>query len=255
MTRLLAELLHPFTLPFLVVGFGVVFLWFRRREGRGRLLLITVPFAILTLLCTPAAGRLAVGSLEWRYLPAEHQPAEADAIVVLSGGLRRLAGAWPEEVLGTDTLRRCLTAVRVYNDNPGLPVVVTGGKKNPNIPGPLTAHVMRDFVVSLGVPPDSIIVEDQSRNTHENAAFTRQLLEKQRFDRVILVTEASHMLRSELCFRKEGFTVIPRCCYFRTDAFEWKLEAFLPRPSAVRNWQLASHEWLGLVWYRVRGWV
>jgi hypothetical protein len=80
-------LLEPLTLFYLLLLVALLNLWRKPRPPRRRLLLMTGAFAGLTVVCCSPMAYLALGSLEWRYPPLEHRPADAQAIVVLSSGV------------------------------------------------------------------------------------------------------------------------------------------------------------------------
>jgi uncharacterized SAM-binding protein YcdF (DUF218 family) len=71
--------------------------------------------------------------------------------------------------------------------------------------------------------------------------------------RIILVTDAIHLRRAELCFRKQGFDIIPSGCNYGASQFNWSPLTFLPTPGAATSIRRALHEWIGILYYRVRG--
>ena len=253
MYRFLVDLLQPFLLLYLLTALALDNLWRKRRDKPGRLLLVTVPLAALAVACTPAVAYLALGSLEWHYPPQYDRPHDAEAIVVLGGSMLS-----PDEVrlraeLGEDSLYRCLHAVRLYHQGEPCPIVVSGGNVDPDTPGPALAEVMRDFLLEQGVAEADLLMEDQSRNTYENAAKTSPLLRRRGIDKIVLVTDATHLLRAPRCFRAQGFEVAPSGCRYRATRFEWSLFEFLPSPYAAQHIQRALHEWLGMTWYWLSG--
>jgi len=102
-------LLQPFPLLYIAAAVGLALLWRNRVAARKRLMLVTVPFVLLGVICTPAVGYLALGSLEWRYPPGTELPEGTQAIVVLSGSVRPLDATSSAVELGPDTLLQCLT--------------------------------------------------------------------------------------------------------------------------------------------------
>jgi uncharacterized SAM-binding protein YcdF (DUF218 family) len=212
-----------------------------------------VAFVGLTLVCTPAAAHLALGSLEWQYCPADEMPDDAQAIVVLSAGIRPPSGARAQAELDEDSLQRCLHAADLYRQRPTCTVVVSGGKVDADGPGPACAPVMRDFLVRLGVRASDIVVEDSSRTTYENAVECVKLLKQRRLDRVVLVTDAVDMFRALRCFRKQGLEPTPSPCHYHATAFEVSFFAFVPSLGAAGACQRAWHEWLGTAWYWLKG--
>jgi uncharacterized SAM-binding protein YcdF (DUF218 family) len=208
-----------------------------------------VPLVIFTIACMPAVAYLAIGSLEWYYPPRLDRPEQVEAIVVLSGGMRP-----PNEVrlraeLSEDTLVRCVEGIRLYHQAEPCPIVVTGGKVDPNTPGPALAEMMREFLLAQGVAPEDLLVEDRARTTFENARFTAELLRERDIHRIVLVTDAMHMLRAQRCFLAQGIEVEPFGCRYRATQSGWSPGNFLPSPGAARGIQQAAHEWLGIIWY------
>jgi uncharacterized SAM-binding protein YcdF (DUF218 family) len=197
---------------------------------------------------------LALGSLEWRYPPRAPGPTSAQAIVVLSAGALHADAVRIRDELTEPSLVRCLQAAEVYHhQEPRLPVLVTGGNLDRHARGRPDADLMRDFLVTLGVGPADLIVENAARSTYENALESRKLLERRGIREIILVTDASHMLRAVRCFRKQGIAATPSACRHRATEFRWSLAQFLPSPGAAGSCLDTAHEWLGLAWYLMRG--
>ena len=70
---------------------------------------------------------------------------------------------------------------------------------------------------------------------------------------VDLVTDALHMSRAVQCFRKQGVEVVPAPCHYQAGGLEGSLVDFLPTANAVEECRDAAHEWLGSLWYRLKG--
>jgi len=75
-----------------------------------------------------------------------------------------------------------------------------------------------------------------------------------RLCRIVMVTDAYHMLRADACFRKQSFTVIPAACGYRT-YHNFQLSDLLPGWEPIAWNEAAVHESIGLVWYRLHGWI
>jgi uncharacterized SAM-binding protein YcdF (DUF218 family) len=253
MYELVVSLLQPFTLLYLLVLAATVNLWRKPREKRRRLLFLTLAVVGLTLVCTPAVAHVALGSLEWQYDPIEEIPDDAQAIVVLAAGLRPPSGARAEAELDEDSLQRCLHAANLYRRRPTCKVIVSGGKVDPESPGPTCAQVMAEFLVRLGVPASDIVQENSSRTTYENAVESAKLLQQRHIRKAVLVVDAVDMFRALRCFRKQGVELVPSPCHYRATEFRASLFAFVPSPSAAQAWQRAGHEWLGTAWYWLKG--
>ena len=101
---------------------------------------------------------------------------------------------------------------------------------------------------SVGIGEAFILKEDRSRNTVENARYTKLLCEKMGMDKVILVTSGYHLPRSVLIFEREGVPVIPYPTDYKTNQ-EIAIDAFSFTPSAeaVRTSAIAMKEYLGIL--------
>jgi uncharacterized SAM-binding protein YcdF (DUF218 family) len=115
------------------------------------------------------------------------------------------------------------------------------------------AEVAGRFFRDMGVDPGRVVLEARSRNTWENAVFTRDLVAPRPTERWLLVTSAMHMPRVIGIFRQVGFPVIAYPVDYRTSGqwFEWTLHK--NAPEMLRLVDLAAHEWFGLFVYRLIG--
>jgi uncharacterized SAM-binding protein YcdF (DUF218 family) len=112
---------------------------------------------------------------------------------------------------------------------------------------------MRDFLVSQGVGEEYILLEGRSGSTYENAVEVSKLLRARGIEQAMLVTDAASLLRADMCFLRQGIDVIPSGCRYRTlGGLPLSAEDFLPSVNAAKNVSEAWHEWLGLIWYRIR---
>lgn len=253
MYRLLVDIcLDPFLLLFAAVMVAAANLWRKPRARVSRILLLSVTLVALLLVCTPAVAHLAVGSLESQFPPAPgERPDDAQALVVLSGGLTSLDDQGTRVQLSPDTYYRCRMALRLYRQGDPIPIVASGGKVDPDRPGPTLAAAMRDFLVSNGVDADDVIVEEQSSTTFENAMHSADLLQRRHVSRFVLITDAIHLPRAARCFRRQGLVPTARASRRFAESFRWELRSFLPSPTAARHVKMVVHEWVGLAWYRL----
>jgi uncharacterized SAM-binding protein YcdF (DUF218 family) len=155
--------------------------------------------------------------------------------------------------LDEDVLKRCLHAAHLYDQGPPCLVLVSGGKVDPDDPGPTCAPVMADFLGRLGVKRSDLLLEEEARTTHENAVECAKVLRARGIRRVILVVDAVDMFRAAGCLRQQGIEVLPSPCHFRAARFRLAPSAFSPSPDGAAGVQRAWHEWLGALWYWLRG--
>jgi len=253
MYRFLVKALDPFLILYVLVALAVVNLWRRPAESRRRRWLLTAPFIGLTVVCLPFVSYFVIGSLEWWYRPLNERPPDVEAIVVLSSEKRPPDNVRPYAVLGEESMYRCLHAARLYRHGPPCPVLVSGGKVIADDPGPTLAELMQDFLHSHGVADEDLIVEPGSRNTYENALESAALLRERGIERIVVVADAMDLLRADLCFRKQGFEPVMAGTNHRAARWQWHAFNFLPSPGAAKGIERATHEWLGIAWYWLRG--
>lgn len=216
------------------------------RNGGHPLALLFVAAGLWAVSAAPLSDRLMAGLEKGLSIPPD--PKEG-AIVLLGGGVE---GGSPDAggkgVPTGEMMVRLVAAARLQKRT-GLPVVVSGGRPFESLSP--EAPVIHRFLVELGVPPARILVEDRSRDTLENAAFTRRLMARRSIPKAILVTSAFHMRRARFLFEREGVDVVPYPTAFRTwDGKRYGGQDWLPTASALRNSVLAFKEYLGYAWYR-----
>lgn len=252
MYELVVQLLDPYTFLLGCLAASMIWVW-RRQLPRGRpLVAATILLVLLCVLSTQAAGFLALRSLERSYPPTYEVPRATDTIVVLSGGVFLDDDTGTSVRLGQETVLRCLHAARLYKQAGRCRMILSGGKIDWSSPGPAFSEVMRKFMIELGVHADDIVVENRSSTTYENALYSKLLLPRSGDARIFLVTEASHMYRSEHCFRAQGVEVIPAPCDHHALHWEFLPGKFLPSSHGISQISRAAHEYLGIVWYILR---
>jgi len=168
---------------------------------------------------------------------------DAQAIVVLSGAVDDASDERPYPIVGQDTYVRVKHAAWLYKFWHHRPVLACGHKG---------ADTMRKVLVSEGVPPESIWLENQSRSTRENAVNCQKILQGRGLSRIALVVNASSMVRAAASFRKVGIDVVPAPCWFNHVETGWGL---VPSWSSIQLNGETIHEMVGIVWYKLRGWI
>ena len=106
---------------------------------------------------------------------------------------------------------------------------------------------------SFGIAKQRILLEDKSRDTDENARFTRDLVQPKPAERWLIVTSAHHMPRSVGVFRAAGFPVEAFPVDYRTRGAIDLLRPFATLGDGLRRTDTATREWVGLVMYRLAG--
>jgi len=220
-------------LIFAFVGLAIA----RRRARLGRGLAIASLVA-LTVLAMPVVGGLLIRSLGAVAPLDTSRIANAQAIVVLSGGTRRYAGEYRGPTVGTLTLERLRYAARLARQT-RLPVLVSGGRvRNAPPEALLICEVMSEF----GIPVRWL--ETRSRTTHENAKYSAAILEASGVRQIILVGHSFDFPRSRKEFEAAGIQVIPAPINIPSEApLDWG--DFWPSVGGLRLSYYAIYEILG----------
>jgi uncharacterized SAM-binding protein YcdF (DUF218 family) len=219
--------------------------WGRRFAAAGVLLLLAMSFGPI--------GQLLAVPLETRFPPPSRDMAPPDGIIVLGGTVDEDLSKQLDRVVLNSAVERLTAPIELMRRFPKARLVFTGGSaRGFDTPATEAANVKR-FWREMGIDNESVVYEDRSRNTYENALFTRDLVKPKPGERWLLVTSAIHMPRSVGIFRQLGFTVIPYPVDFRTNGVWTRFGATRKTPLALDLVDFAAHEWVGLLAYRLTG--
>lgn len=253
LTKLATQLFYPLSLAIalLLVTFALLV---RKRTVAARRCL-AVAIALLWLPSTPVLSYHVTRPLEMRYPPVRAEDAaSAGAIVLLGGAIAppRPPLEWMDLNHSAD---RIVHAARLWRAGKA-PIVVASGGGLPTSGHPVTpADAMAELLVEWGVPRDAIVLERDSKDTYENALFSKRLLDERGIRRVLVVTSAQHMPRSLAVFRALGFDAIPAGSdYSGGGALDWTNPiAWIPDAGALRATASGLKEYLGILVYWARG--
>jgi uncharacterized SAM-binding protein YcdF (DUF218 family) len=244
----LKKVLTPFLLPPGIFIISLIFAgaWFLHKKNW------RVGMATLVLGCSAWVLSIApVSDAMIRGLESEYgipKNPEGDVIILLGMGVDNNAPDLSGQGAPSDAyLTRIVTAVRLQK-RLNIPIIVSGagGSKY----GVAEDHIVKRFLKDLNVPAEKIIIEDQSRDTLENAVFVQEICAKMGFANPILVTSAYHMKRAILIFRKIGLEATPFPTGFksyRDQPYNWK--AFLP--ADFRKASISISEYIGFIFYKI----
>jgi uncharacterized SAM-binding protein YcdF (DUF218 family) len=242
-TNLIAAFLLPPLNLLTLIAWGAWLLRSRRQQRLGRAL-IWLSVVGLWLLSTPyLAGRM-LDAL--KPPPQRVLDEQADAIVILAGGVKRDSLEYGGDTVSRLTLERLRYGAWLARET-AKPILVTGGAPAGGVPeGQLMRAVLeREF----GIPVRW--VEDRSHNTRENALRSAELLAAAGVRRIYLVTHAWHLRRAIPEFERAGLVVIPAGIDYAAPASPSVLD-FVPSARGLLDSYYAMHEGIGLIWYRMR---
>jgi uncharacterized SAM-binding protein YcdF (DUF218 family) len=220
----------------IATGFVGLILICSRFRSLGRKLLIVCVAGFLVFGFSPA-GSLLLLSLETRFPVWKPTSGAPDGIVVLGGGMERV-----------------VAAAQLAHQYPKARVVYSGGNSNLIRTADTESDVAESILVGLGLPRDQLYFDRQSRNTLENAQFSKAIAAPKTGERWLLVTSAYHMPRSVGIFRKVGFALEP----YPVDDFrkrDWPglLTLHSSFWERIEITDISVREWMGLIAYRLAG--
>jgi len=182
--------------------------------------------------------------------PSAQEVQSYQGVVVLGGALEP-SHVWEgrSQFALNDAGERMVAPLVLLRQKPDLQLLFTGGEGDLLDQGLSEAARARVFYRSLGLPPERLFFEDQSRTTFENAVLSAKVAGIDPTQPWLLVTSAWHMRRSLATFQKAGWNVTPYAVDFATGSRTPWTSYSLVRGS--RKWALLLHEWLGLLAYRM----
>ena len=136
---------------------------------------------------------------------------------------------------------------------PNARILYSGGSANLISNDAREADFAADIFEGLGIAKSRLIMERRSRNTLENAEFSRDLVNPKPGERWLLVTSAFHMPRSIGLFRKVGFAVQPYPVDWRVGGRADLLSFTSFAGDGLARTDTGLREWLGLIAYRLTG--
>ncbi|MCP3869384.1 MAG: YdcF family protein [Gammaproteobacteria bacterium] len=250
LSKILPLLVYPLGLAFVLLPLAILLAW--KRRGVSALLLGGLGVSVLWISAMPATSRYLRSPLEAPFPPLSvEETSHADAIVVLGGAVGEIDYSRSLFSL-SDASDRVLHGLRLYKAGRAPLLILSGGSAPGVVP---EAEVMVQILAELGVPRGSMLSETKSRNTYENAVYTRELMRDRGIERVLLVTSAFHMGRALATFRSQGIDAIPAATDYDRLAKAHEILNWLPDAKALYRTTLVLKEYLGMLVYRLRGWI
>jgi len=216
--------------------------------------LIVTSIVLTAFIGFSPLGNILMLPLEQRFPPWDPSHGPPDGIVVLGGSiLPEIATTRGDDSALNEAAERITATAELARKYPNARIVFTGGNASLfEDVTPEAAVAVRTFV-ALGIAPDRITAEEQSRNTVENAVFSRLIAQPKPGERWLLVTSASHMPRAIAVFRAAGFPVEAYPVDYRTRGPGDAVQLFPSIAIGLTQTDLAMHEWVGLLAYRLTG--
>jgi len=215
--------------------------------------LIVTSLVLIAVAGLSPLGNALILPLEQRFPPWDASRGPPDGIVVLGGAISPDVSAARGSVALDVGAERVVAAAELARRYPNARIVYSGGSSTLIFAEAVEAPFAVRQLEALGVARDRITAEEQSRNTIENAVFSRLIANPKPGERWLLVTSAYHMPRAMAAFRTAGFPVEAYPVDWRTSGMIDATQPFTSLAAGLRQTDTAVHEWVGLLAYRLAG--
>ncbi|HEX7086740.1 MAG TPA: YdcF family protein [Vicinamibacterales bacterium] len=253
----IAQLVKAFFLPgspellllALVGGVGLLYVPALARWGRRWLTVFALGYVVMSLpQCAGWLLDLAVGTPP--HVQDASDAAGVRTVVLLgNGAVSADDGERSLNMPSVETAYNVLEAVRLYRVLGAPRIIASGGGAPGSTHTRSEAATMRDLLIDLGVSPDAIVLERDSRTTYEQAVNVARMVD--RSQPIVLVTVPRHMPRSRALFEAQGLRVIPSASMHDRQRRAWFWRWWLPSRHAMRVSEMLVYERLA----RVNGWL
>jgi len=173
--------------------------------------------------------------------------------IILGGGMMRAGNGYRTG----ETADRFIQPLLLYKQGKVKRLLITGG--NVNIKGlkvdaTKESKKVKEVLIAMGVNEKDIFLEENARNTHENAVNTKKMLQPYLRERMVLVTSAMHMPRAKACYTKEGFLIDEFPADIKKkDTYSGILDRIIPEERNLTKFAELIREIAGYVIYKIVG--
>jgi uncharacterized SAM-binding protein YcdF (DUF218 family) len=214
---------------------------------------LVLSIVLLAICAFSPLGNWLIYPLENRFPPWDASRGAPDGIVVLGGPIDADISVAHNAPVIRSAADRIVAGVALARKYPDARVIFTGGSPNLISNDAREADYAATIFERLGVDRSRLIIERRSRNTLENAEFSKALANPKPGERWLLVTSAFHMPRSVGLFRKAGFPVEPYPVDWRTGDKSSLVSFAMAATDGLLKTDIAIREWIGLIAYRLTG--
>ena len=254
LSKLIFFVLTPSNFLILLGLLGCLLLFTEFGRGIGRVLTVAGFLGLLVAGLSPLPAWI-LAPLENRFPAFSEDERPVAGIVVLGGAVEADTSIGRDQITVNEAGEREIALADLARRYPQARLVFSGGSGSMRDDAVSEAEIVSRFADTLGVPRNRLILEQQSRNTRENALFSARMVQPKPDERWLLVTSAWHMPRSVGCFRKAGFDVTAYPVDYRTN---WPRDAYRLNSFAstgLGELDIGVKEWIGMIAYRFAGYT
>lgn len=247
LSKTLYFLAMPITL--VVLSFLLCLLWKRFRKQ-----FFVLGFSLLLFFTNVFLANLLLMAWEMPLKPIATLP-EYEVGIVLGGITTDKEPR--DRVHVTGDAERILHAIQLYREGKIQKILLSGGSGKLLADSLPEAYWLKKILIDAKVPERDIWMEPQSRNTHENAVFSQELLADNGVTgKPLLITSSYHMRRAKACFDKVGLAadIFPVGLRSESPHFtpDWLI---IPNSAAISHFEVVIREMVGMVAYWVTGYI
>lgn len=225
-------------------------IWLKWYKATKVVLTITA-FGVLLVTVVPV-GSLVLNNLENRFPQVKTLPKDIAGIIVLGGVVNQFITVDRKQIAVGGAVERLTEFAKLAARYPTAKLIFTGGSGQLGKQGLKEADVIAPLLRALGLNPGRVLFESQSRNTSENATFSKKMMKPNPRQNWILITSAFHMPRAIGSFRRAGWNVFA----YPVDYYTTTIQSLSPKLNlrkALNRLSISIHEWVGLTFYWLSG--
>lgn len=251
----LSKILYYVIMPGFLIGSCLLLAIFLQKKRLKRLFLI-----LGTSLFFLFSNNFIINAIftHWEIPPTPFDAIEGhyDVGIVLTG-ITNMRIEPQDRVYFQKGADRILHAIELYKRGKIKKILITGGTGSLTHPDLLEADNLVRTLQLFGVPEEDMIIENQSRNTYENAKFTATILrERYPEGRFLLITSAFHLRRAKGCFDKQNIATDMFSTDFYTHPITFTPDSWLiPNENAFKKWAILEREIVGILMYKLAGYI
>jgi uncharacterized SAM-binding protein YcdF (DUF218 family) len=252
LSQFLSFLAMPLTLVLILIIGGAVFI--RRSWGKKSLWL---GIGLLLLFTNPFLSNLAL--LAWEPEFKAFDKIENHEFGIVLTGVTNLSKTTDDRTFFNKGADRITHALQLYRMGKIKKILITGGQGLNPVNPYSEAAVLKRFLVMTGMPESDILIEEQSKNTAQNAEFTKTFLEKNGISteqEFLLITSAFHMKRAKGCFDKVGLDTVTFPVDYSSHDIKYDIPSLIfPDSDSINHWHKLVKECIGILIYSLVGYM
>lgn len=263
LARILDVFLSPFTWAVVLLALGLP--WRRParrgarassgRRARARRRFGLAGFGVLLFFALDPVSNAMLYHLEHATTSTFRDDVVYDVVILLGGVSDERVVAETGQPAFNDNVERLTMTHRLLAEGRARTAIVSSGVIDPSLVDSGEARVLQRQLVAWGIDPSRILLEEEARNTRENAVYSKRIVEQRGLSgRVLVVTSAFHMRRAAECFEAVGMEVDTLAVDYRAYG-RYGRASLLPRAEHLRDSERTLREFFGLYIYRARGYA